>query len=74
MQAVISCGSMAKAPPLAGPQLKAPPLAGPVPLLAGPQLGSCASSGRAWWLGRACTPQGETPGHRARGHCFGCSS
>eukprot|EP00964_Phaeocystis_antarctica_P050523 scaffold29371_cov49-Phaeocystis_antarctica.AAC.1 len=27
--------------------------------LAGPQLARCASSGRAWWLWVACTPEGE---------------
>ena len=42
--------------------------------LAGPQLGSCASSGRAWrlWLARH-TPR-ERPAHWAPSHRLGCSS
>eukprot|EP00964_Phaeocystis_antarctica_P080735 scaffold50443_cov36-Phaeocystis_antarctica.AAC.1 len=43
-----------------------------VPPLAVTQLGSCASSGRAWrlWLARH-TPR-ERPGHWAPSHCLGC--
>ena len=33
-----------------------------------PPLGSCASSGRAWWRWAACTPR-EAPSH-----CLWCSS
>ena len=42
--------------------------------LAVPQLGSCASSGRAWCIsGQLGTPR-VRPAHWARGHCLGCSS
>ena len=42
--------------------------------LAGPQLGSCASPGRAWrlWLARH-TPM-DRPAHWVPSHCLGCSS
>ena len=41
--------------------------------LAGPQLGSCASSGRAWRLWAARCSQEEAGPLRPR-HCLGCSS
>ena len=43
------------------------------PPLAAPQLGSCASSGRAWRLWAARHSQGE-PAHWVPSHCLGCSS
>ena len=45
-----------------------------VPVLAVPQLGSCASSGRAWRLWAARHSQGDRPAHWAPSHCLGCSS
>ena len=43
--------------------------------MAGPQLAPYASSGRAWSLWAACTPEGGKPGHRAPHHCHGwCAS
>ena len=44
------------------------------PALAGPQLRSCASSGRAWpgGSGRLGTPR-KRPAHGAPSHCLGCS-
>ena len=46
-----------------------------VPPLPVPELGSCTSSGRAWWLssGRLGTPR-ESPGHWVPSHCRRCSS
>jgi len=41
---------------------------------AGPELGSCASSGRAWRLRKVRRSQGERPGHWAPSRCLGCSS
>ena len=55
----------ARAPP--DSRVKGPPLAGP-------ELGSCASSGRAWRLWAARHSQGKRPAHRAPSHCLGCSS
>ena len=49
---------------------------GKVPALAAPQLGSCTSSGRAWWLWAARYFQGDmTPplGHWDPGRCLRCS-
>jgi|SouAtlMetagenome_1021521.scaffolds.fasta_scaffold18446_1 hypothetical protein len=42
--------------------------------LAVPQLGSCASSRRAWRLWAARHSQEERPAHWAPRHCLGCSS
>ena len=39
--------------------------------MAGPQLAPCASSGRAWWLWAACTPEGRS---RATGRTATASS
>ena len=41
--------------------------------LAVPQLGFCASSGRAWRLWATRTPR-KRPTHWAPSHCLGCSS
>ena len=38
------------------------------------QLGSCASSGRAWWPWVARHSQGKTPGHWVPNHCLRRSS
>jgi hypothetical protein len=37
------------------------------------ELGSCASSGRAWWLRATWDAQGERPGHWVHRHCLRCS-
>ena len=44
-----------------------------VPPLAVPQLGSCASSGRAWRLYRRLGTPGKRPALWAPSHCLGCS-
>ena len=48
--------------------VKAPLLAVP------PQLGSCASSGRAWWFWAPRHYQGREAAHFPPSHCLGCSS
>lgn len=45
-----------------------------VPVLAVPQLGSCAFSGRVWRLRAARDTHGERPGHWAPSYCLRCSS
>ena len=42
--------------------------------LAGPQLAPCASSGRAWRLWVARTPEGASRANGAPSHCLGCLS
>ena len=42
------------------------------PLLAVPDLGSCASLGRRWWRRVPRCSQGERPCHWPPSHCRGC--
>ena len=47
---------------------------GEAPRLAAPELGCCASSGRAWWLWAARRSQGDRPRHWPPSHCLECRS